>query len=143
MQGNHCTSTPSSSSTGWASGDRARSAYAWRSLLDAGATVINGTDAPVEDVDPPGSFHASVTRRLAGGHVLLDSRRPQEEALVVVHDRCSLGRIRRDPKGSLPGKLADVPSCYPKTCGTARRSGFSQGGVAYTIIGGKIVYAAD
>src|SRR5690606_5619139 len=41
-------------------------AYAWRALIDAGAVVTNGTDAPVEDVDPIKSFYASVTRKRPG-----------------------------------------------------------------------------
>ena len=39
-------------------------AYAWRKLIEAGAVVTNGTDAPVEDLNPLGSFYASVTRRM-------------------------------------------------------------------------------
>src|SRR5205814_8469606 len=42
-------------------------AYAWRSLLNTGAVVINGTDVPVEPVDPLGSFYASVTRKMTDG----------------------------------------------------------------------------
>ncbi|MFN0014507.1 MAG: amidohydrolase, partial [Saprospiraceae bacterium] len=46
--------------------ERARTgAYPWRSLLDSGARLTNGTDAPVEDVDPLASIHAAVTRRRA------------------------------------------------------------------------------
>jgi len=40
--------------------DRIEGAYAWRRLLDAGAAVANGTDAPVEPVDTPRSFYAAV-----------------------------------------------------------------------------------
>ena len=42
-------------------------AYAWRSLLDAKAVVINGTDVPVERIDPLACFFSAVTRRMAGG----------------------------------------------------------------------------
>src|SRR5205823_13712802 len=42
-------------------------AYAWRSLLDAGAIIINGTDGPVEPINPLASFYASVTRKMADG----------------------------------------------------------------------------
>ena len=38
-------------------------AYVWKSLMKSGAIVTNGTDAPVEDVNPIDSFYASVTRR--------------------------------------------------------------------------------
>src|SRR5690606_30916797 len=63
--------------------ERARSgAYAWRSLLDAGATIVNGTDAPVEDVDPLASFYGAVSRRLLDGSVFYpEQRMTREEAL--------------------------------------------------------------
>ena len=44
--------------------ERARTgAYAWRSLLKKGVHIANGTDAPVEDVDPIRNFYATVTRK--------------------------------------------------------------------------------
>ncbi|HZV77806.1 MAG TPA: amidohydrolase family protein [Candidatus Babeliales bacterium] len=42
--------------------ERAGDAYAWRSLLDAGATIANGSDAPVEAVNTARSFYAAVAR---------------------------------------------------------------------------------
>ncbi|MFT5155180.1 MAG: putative amidohydrolase YtcJ, partial [Planctomycetota bacterium] len=67
MQAVHCTSDAP-----WVirrlGSERARSgAYMWRALIDSGAVVTNGTDAPVEDVDPLKSFYASVSRRLPDG----------------------------------------------------------------------------
>lgn len=67
MQGIHCTSDALFAENRLGT-ERARlGAYPWRSLLDAGAVVTNGTDAPVEDVDPIESFYASVTRKRADG----------------------------------------------------------------------------
>ena len=42
--------------------DRVKGAYAWRSLLDTGVTIPNGTDAPVEAVDSRRTFHAAIAR---------------------------------------------------------------------------------
>ncbi len=42
---------------------RLTGAYAWRSLLDTGVIIANGTDAPVESLDTVRSFHAAVTRQ--------------------------------------------------------------------------------
>jgi predicted amidohydrolase YtcJ len=36
--------------------------HVWRKLIESGALVINGTDVPVEEVDPIASFYASVTQ---------------------------------------------------------------------------------
>lgn len=67
MQGIHCTSDALFAENRLGT-ERARlGAYPWRSLLDAGAVVTNGTDAPVEDVDPIESFYASVTRKRVDG----------------------------------------------------------------------------
>lgn len=42
--------------------ERIKGAYAWRSLLDTGVTIANGTDAPVEAVDTRRTFHAAIAR---------------------------------------------------------------------------------
>ena len=47
-------------------GERCATAYAWRSLLDAGATLAFGSDAPVESLNPWLSIHAAVTRQRPG-----------------------------------------------------------------------------
>ena len=57
-------------------------AYVWRKLMRTGALVTNGTDAPVEDVDPIANFHAAVTRKLPDGSTFYpDQRMSREEAL--------------------------------------------------------------
>src|SRR5262249_10625246 len=48
-------------------GERPRHAYAWRALLDAGAVLAFGSDAPVESADPLlGIDAATAWRRRAG-----------------------------------------------------------------------------
>ncbi|HVF39024.1 MAG TPA: amidohydrolase [Gemmatimonadaceae bacterium] len=44
-------------------GERIKGAYAWRSLLNSGVVIPNGSDFPVEEVNPLISFHAAVTRQ--------------------------------------------------------------------------------
>lgn len=48
-------------------GDRPMASYAWRSLIDAGATLAFGSDAPVEPPSPLGGIHAAVTRQRPDG----------------------------------------------------------------------------
>jgi predicted amidohydrolase YtcJ len=48
-------------------GARGRYAYAFRSLLDSGAALAFGSDAPVETPDPLAGVHAAVTRQRADG----------------------------------------------------------------------------
>jgi predicted amidohydrolase YtcJ len=59
-------------------GDRTGSAYAYRSLLEAGAVLANGSDAPIEELDPLAGIRAGVLRTL-------DERPPWhlEQAITV------------------------------------------------------------
>ena len=45
-------------------GDRLEGTYAFRSLLDSGAVVVNGSDAPVEELDPLAGIRAGVLRTI-------------------------------------------------------------------------------
>ena len=85
-------------------------AYVWRSLLDAGAVVTNGSDAPVEDLDPIASFHATVTRELAdGSRFYPEQALTRHEALHSYTAANAYAAFEEDVKGSLaPGKYADI-----------------------------------
>jgi predicted amidohydrolase YtcJ len=63
MQANHCTSDAIFVPARLGERRSAEGAYVWRSLIDTGAIIPNGTDAPVERVDPRGSLYAAVTRK--------------------------------------------------------------------------------
>ena len=110
MQGVHCTSDGP-----WVlrrlGEERARNgAYLWRSLLDSGAIVVNGTDVPVEDIDLIAGFHASVTRRQANGEAFFPAQRmTREEALRSYTAAAAYAAFEEDRKGSIEaGKLADL-----------------------------------
>jgi predicted amidohydrolase YtcJ len=61
MQPIHCTQDRDIADRHW--GGRARYGYAWRSLLDSGAHLAFGSDAPVETLDVLAGIHAAVTRK--------------------------------------------------------------------------------
>jgi predicted amidohydrolase YtcJ len=65
MQPIHATQDMHLADSYW--GGRAQLSYAWRSLLDAGARLAFGSDAPVESMDPLVGIHAAVTRQRANG----------------------------------------------------------------------------
>ncbi|MCA1791602.1 MAG: amidohydrolase [Thioalkalivibrio sp.] len=50
-------------------------AYVWRRLMDSGAVIVNGTDAPVENVSPIASYYSSVSRVMADGERFTPSQR--------------------------------------------------------------------
>jgi len=91
-------------------GDRAERAYAFRSLWESGAVVVNGSDAPVEELDPLAGMRAGVLRTI-------DDRPPwrPEETLTVeqalqaatVNAAWLAGDERRRGR-LLPGLLADL-----------------------------------
>jgi len=91
--------------------ERARErAYVWRSLLDQGAVVCNGTDVPVEPISPMASYHASVTRRMRNGQSFhREQAMSRMEALESYTIHCAWAGFEEDILGSItPGKLADL-----------------------------------
>ena len=143
MQGVHATSDGP-----WVSeklGDeRARTgAYVWRSLLDAGAVVTNGTDAPVEDLNPIPSYFATVTRQLADGtRFYPEEALTREEALYSYTMANAWAAFEEDVKGSLtPGKYADIV-VLTKDILTVPDEEIPDAEVAMTIVGGEVLYRA-
>jgi predicted amidohydrolase YtcJ len=125
--------------------ERARNgAYAWRSLLDSGAVVANGTDAPVEDLSPIECFCASVTRGVADGTLFFaEQRMTRHEALRSYTLDAAHAAFEEDLKGSLtPGKLADVV-VLSKDILTVPADQIAGTEVVCTIVGGRVVYERE
>ena len=80
MQPIHATSDMVMADRYW--GSRVRYAYAWRSQLQAGATLAFGSDAPVESPNPFLGLHAAVTRRQHDGNPGPDGWTPAERLSV-------------------------------------------------------------
>jgi predicted amidohydrolase YtcJ len=143
MQGVHCTSDGP-----WVpdriGDDRAREgAYVWRSLLDTGAVICNGTDAPVEDVDPIANFHASVTRDTGEGAFFPEQRMTREEALRSLTLDAAYAAFEEEIKGSLaPGKLADIV-VLSRDVMTVPDDEILETEVDLTLVGGEVVYHRD
>jgi len=113
MQGIHCPSDRPWAPQRLGEARVAEGAYAWRKLLDTGARILNGTDAPVEDVSPIQNFHASVTRQDASGRPPggfdPDQKLTRAEALRTMTLDAAYGSFAETEKGSIEvGKLADL-----------------------------------
>jgi hypothetical protein len=120
--------------------ERAQSgAYLWRSLLDSGAVIANGTDVPVEDIDPIASFYASVARRMADGTRFYPGQSmTREEALRSYTVNGAYAAFEEGLKGSIaPGKLADVVVLSQDIL-TVPEAEIPSTRVDLTILGGKI-----
>jgi len=144
MQGVHCTSDAPFVIPRLGEERAESGAYVWRSLIDAGALVTNGTDAPVEDVDPLAGFYSSVTRRLANGELFYpDQRMARREALESYTIHNARAAFEEDVKGSLtPGKLADIVILSHDILNVSDEE-LLETKVLRTIVGGRTVYQAD
>ncbi|MCH9694163.1 MAG: amidohydrolase [Gammaproteobacteria bacterium] len=81
----------------------------WRDLFRTGAVVTNGTDVPVERIDPIASYYSSVTRMMVNGeHFYPEHVMTREEALQTYTINGAYAAFEEELKGSLtPGKYAD------------------------------------
>ncbi|MCP4200617.1 MAG: amidohydrolase [bacterium] len=141
MQGVHCTSDGP-----WVPeriGDQraAEGAYVWRTLIDHGVVINNGTDVPVEDIDPIASFHSTVSRRMNNGELFYpDQRMTRDEALRSYTLNNAYAAFEEDLKGSIePGKLADI-TILSRDIMTIPEEEIPAAQVDTTILGGGIRY---
>lgn len=144
MQGVHCTSDAPYVIARLGEKRAEEGAYVWQKLMKSGAIVANGTDAPVEDVNPIASFYSSVSRRLKDGSVFYgDQRMSRLEALKSYTINNAFAAFEEQTKGSLaPGKLADV-TVLSKDIMTVPEDEIPTARVVYTIVGGKVAYKGN
>ena len=142
MQGSHCTCDGPALPAALGEHRATQRAYVWQSLLKAGAVVINGTDAPVEDVSPITSFHASVSRRMADGSVFApEQRMTRWQALCSYTLAAAYAGFEEQAKGSLePGKLADI-AVLSRDILTVPEEEIPATEVLLTILGGRIAFS--
>jgi hypothetical protein len=119
-------------------------AYVWQKLMKSGATIANGTDAPVEDVDPIPNYYAAVSRKLKDGTVFFpDQRMSRMEALKSYTINGAYAAFEEGNRGSLkPGKYADI-TVLSKDILKIPEDEIPTTKVVYTIVGGKVLYQQD
>jgi len=124
--------------------ERVKLAYAWRSLLDAGARLTGGSDCPVEQPDPLAAFRAAVTRLDGQGEPFGGWHREQAmtrtEALASITAWPAYAAFQERRLGSLAvGKRADIVvlSEDPLSVPEGRLGGLA---VEATIFDGALVY---
>jgi predicted amidohydrolase YtcJ len=141
MQGVHCTSDAPFVVARVGERRASAGAYAWRSLLDGGAVVTNGSDVPVERIDPLASLYASVTRKLPGGDAFFpEQAMTRDEALRSYTTSAAYAAFEEGIKGKLAvGMLADVV-VVSHDLRTVPADEIPQARVALTIVGGKVAY---
>jgi predicted amidohydrolase YtcJ len=141
MQGVHCTSDAPYVIERLGAKRAQEGAYVWQKLMKSGATIANGTDAPVEDVDPIASYYASVSRKLKDGSVFYpDQRMTRMEALKSYTINGAYAAFEESNRGSLkPGKYADI-TVLSKDILKVPEDEIPAAKVVYTIVGGQVRY---
>jgi predicted amidohydrolase YtcJ len=128
-------------------GRRSDFAYAWQSLLQSGACLAFGSDAPVESPDPLAGVHAAVTRRRADGSPGPEGWIPGQRLTVAQAVQAyTLGAAKASGeahlKGSLsPGKLADLV-VLSRDIFRVEPMSILDARVEMTVFDGRIVYEA-
>jgi predicted amidohydrolase YtcJ len=125
---------------------RIRGAYAWRSLLNTGVIIPNGTDFPVEHVNPIITFHSAVTRQdadnLPPGGWYPDQRMTREEALRSMTIWPAFAAFQEHELGTItPGKYADF-TIVDRDIMTVPAEQILGAHVVATYVGGSAVYQA-
>jgi predicted amidohydrolase YtcJ len=122
--------------------ERARAtSYLFRTLLDAGVVVTNGTDVPVEDINPIASFYSAVSKKTRDGtRFVPEQRMTREEALRAYTMSNAYAGFEEGIKGSItPGKLADLV-VLSKDIMRVPEDEIPTARVDLTIVGGQVRY---
>lgn len=119
-------------------------AYMWQSLLKSGAVIVNGTDVPVEPINPIASFFASVTRQTLKGEpeggFEPEEKMTRQQALRSYTLDAAYGAFEERIKGSIKaGKLADFV-VFNKDIMLVPDAEIISTEVSMTILGGKVLY---
>ncbi|HVV01150.1 MAG TPA: amidohydrolase [Verrucomicrobiae bacterium] len=124
--------------------ERSKGAYAFRSLLETGATLAFGSDWTVAPLDPMAGIKAAVTRQTLDGKKpdgwLPEQKLTLDETLHAYTMGSAYAEFAEHAKGSItPGKLADIVmldrdiyAMPPEQLDEAR--------VALTVIDGRVVF---
>jgi predicted amidohydrolase YtcJ len=144
FQGIHCTSDAPYVIKRLGKKRAESTAYLWRTFIDAGIAISNGTDAPVEDVDPIPGFYASVTRKLADETLFYPAQKmTRAEALHSYTLGGAYAAFEEDVKGSIsPGKYADIVVLSTDIM-TVPDEEILDAKVDMTVLAGRIRYRRD
>jgi predicted amidohydrolase YtcJ len=144
MQFVHCTSDIGTAGKRYGSGERIERTYRWRDVLDAGLHIANGSDAPVEFVNPYHGFYAAVTRKNRDGKTAEGGypkqRLTREEALRAATIWAAEAQFEEHIRGSLEiGKFADF-AVIDKDILACDEEDIKDIQALRTVVGGKTIF---
>ncbi|MEZ5999990.1 amidohydrolase [Hyphomonas sp.] len=126
--------------------DRLAGAYAWKALIDDGAVVAGGSDAPVEVGSPLIEFYAAVARKdlkgFEGEGWHPEQKLTREQALALFTTSAAYAAFQEDDLGTIEaGKLADF-TVFDIDLMTVPEAEILDAKTVMTVVGCKIVYEA-
>ncbi len=138
----HATSDRYTADRHW--GQRARYAYPFRSLLDHGARMCFGSDAPVETIDPLAGVYAAVTRKRANEPASQpwypEERLSPMEAVAGYTSWAAYAAYEEGSRGTITlGKLADF-SVFDRDLVGGDPDDIPRARPVLTVVGGRVVY---
>jgi predicted amidohydrolase YtcJ len=146
MQPTHATSDMRWVDTRIGRARAAEGAYVWRSLLNAGATIVFGTDFPVEPMPPVEGIYSAVTRQsreepgTPPGGWMPEQRLTRQEAIRLYTATPAYGEWQETRKGMLqPGMLADLV-VWDRDLLTVPEGEILQAAPVMTVVGGRVVF---
>jgi predicted amidohydrolase YtcJ len=127
--------------------ERAKGAYAWKSLAETGAILAFGTDYPIEPLNPMEGLYAAVTRKERLGEEgegwYPKEKISMEKAIEYYTLGGAYSQFMENRKGKIKkGYLADIV-ITDKDLLTIPENEIMKTKVDYTITGGKVVYASS
>ena len=143
MQPTHATSDMEMAESHW--GARAQYSYAWRTMLNSGATLVFGSDAPIEKIDPLPGIYAAVSRRRINGDPTPEGWYPEqkltmEETIHAFTMAAAITSGQEARQGSItPGKLADL-TIYDRDLFTMPQDEILDTTIAGTMVDGQFKY---
>jgi predicted amidohydrolase YtcJ len=113
----------------------------WQSLIQLGTVICNGTDAPVENINPFLNIYSAVTRRMKNGKQFYPQQcMTREQALRAYTIHGAYAGFEENLKGKLaPGMLADM-IIISQDIMTVPVDDIPKTKVLYTIIDGQVVF---
>jgi hypothetical protein len=113
----------------------------WRDLFNTGAVLTNGTDVPVERIDPIASYYSSVTRKMINGDAFYpEHKMTRLEAIETYTINNAFAAFEESFKGSLtPGKYADF-IVLSKNLLTIEDNDIPSTEIDMTYVGGELKY---
>ena len=127
--------------------NRLYGAYAWQTLLDTGAVVLGGSDAPVEIGTPQIEFYAAVARKDLEGFSTdqwnAEEALSREQALSLFTSAAAFGAFREDDLGTIEvGKLADF-TVFDRDLMTIPEAEILEAETVMTVVHGEVVYSSS